>query len=120
MKFNIFLILIALYGCGQDYNSNTFDASKFEDSSIDNTTPFGQSYTILSSRCASCHTGYHNNYANYKTPASWISSGLVVAGNPAGSLVVSKLQNVGGTMPLGESAISNTEYQTIRNWISSL
>lgn len=123
MKYLI-LISFLFLGCGQDFNSNSFDKERYGDTGIDTSTPAGQrfskAYTVLENNCISCHTGYHNIYSGYTTSEAWIDAGLVVAGDFSGSFLIQKLQNYGGNMPQGSSQLSETEITNLNDWITNL
>ena len=117
------IFLLFIVSCGQDYNSNYFDAQKFK-SGIDRTTPAGErfynAFNVIQEKCISCHLGYHNSYSKYLTDADWKAAGLVKASDFAGSSIIQLLKNYGGTMPLSASNLSSTEIETLRLWIENL
>lgn len=118
------IFLFLLVSCGQSFNSNSGDSAFTADNGIDTSTPAGQrldaAYTVLKNECMSCHTGYHNSWNAYKTNNAWVNAGLVVAGNPMGSSVYNRLKNVGGDMPQLNPQISESERQTLEDWIDQL
>ncbi len=108
-----------LPGCGQDYNSNSGDAQKIQHESDDTIT--GSSTTVaalkvLRKLCFSCHT----SWSAYKTDQDWIEQGYVELGNAKGSTLVQMLINDGGNMPQGGSALSDSDYNAILDWINGM
>lgn len=118
------LLSLLLVSCGQSFNSHTGDAAYSGTNGIDTSTPAGQrldaAYTVLKNECMSCHTGYHNSWANYRTSSAWINAGLVSPGSINASSVYTRLKNVGGDMPILNPQISETERQVLESWISQL
>lgn len=104
----IVLFMISFYAVGcQVNNSNSGDDVKFSDGA----------QGIFQNRCSQCH-----GYGSYDN-ARFISEGLVVAGNPAGSPLFSRLRGsaVGGLEnmpPTGD--ITSDEVALIRTWIEGL
>jgi mono/diheme cytochrome c family protein len=123
MKYFLWVLLL-LGSCGQDINSTSDDLTKFQASAIDTSTPAGirlfNAYTIIQTNCTSCHTSYHSAFAGYTTDNAWINAGQVVAGDFDGSYIIQKLINYGSNMPLGGSALSNDDIETLTTWISNL
>ena len=123
MKNFLIFFLILLVSCGQDFNSNTFDQSRYA-SNIDANSPAGQrflaAYNLIDSKCTNCHLGYHNSYAGYTTSDDWINNGLVVAGNFEASQLRNTLKNYGGDMPLQGSQFSDAEIEILQDWIDQL
>lgn len=120
----IIVPLFLLCSCGQDFNSSSGDFALSADNGIDTSTPAGQrlsaAYNVIKNDCISCHSGYHNSWANYKTDAEWISKGLAVRGDTTSSQVYDRLKNVGGDMPRGAPQISDSDRQKIEDWILGL
>lgn len=118
------LLLLLVISCGQNYNSNTFDKDIYQEVTIDVTSPEGerfyQAFNVIKDKCISCHTGYHNSYANYTTDAEWTASGLIVAGDYEGSFLRNKLKNYGGNMPASGSELSDSEIAYLEDWIVNL
>ena len=126
VSLKIYIVVATLVAsCGQSFNSNTTDylllpSNYCEDQS---NTSLCEANEVLQTKCTSCHEGYHDTWAAYSTNAAWIESGLVVAGNPAGSDVVIRLKNYGTgltNMPKDAPALSQDEYDKIEAWINSL
>ncbi len=120
----VVLSLILLFGCGQDFNSSSGDFALSADNGIDTSTAAGQrlsaAYNVIKNNCISCHSGYHNSWASYKTDAAWISKGLAVRGDTTSSQVYDRLKNVGGDMPLAAPQISDSDRQILEDWILGL
>jgi hypothetical protein len=110
LKYIIFLIFLS--GCGQSYNSNTFDESVISNSN--------QAYTVIKNQCTNCHSGYHSGWASYSTDQDWVNAGLVVSGNASSSLFMNRIKNEGGNMPLNGPALTDTDYQTLKDWINNM
>jgi len=115
-----FMILFVFVSCGQDFNSNSFDKQRYGNTGIDNTTPFGKAFNVIQTNCIDCHTGHHNIYSGYTTSQAWVNSGLVKAGDFAGSPLIIKLINYGGNMPQGGSQLNQTEITYLQDWINAL
>ena len=75
---------------------------------------FADVQPILLARCATCH--HHED--DFKTFASTMSTGDVVAGNAEGSDLVARLKNFGGDMPLRKEPIPEQEANLIKAWIA--
>lgn len=118
------LLLFILTSCGQDFNSSSGDFALTADNGIDTSTAAGvrlsAAYNVLKNNCMTCHTGYHNGWANYKTDSDWITKGLAVRGDTTSSQVYDRLKNVGGDMPQGAPQISDTDRQKLEDWILGL
>lgn len=126
MKVIINFILFLLISCGQDYNSSTFDQAIYGDQSIDTSTPEGQrfakAFQIIENKCISCHTSTrHTTYAALTTSQKWIDSGNISKGDYNNSLIKVVLKNYpGGDMPQGSSELSQSELDTLRDWIDNI
>lgn len=119
MKIVSLLTLVLLISCQTD-NSSTFD-KVLGSSNIDPTnTNLVKAFNVIDSRCISCHTGYHNNWASYTTDQAWIDSGNVKAGIIGDSPLITKLKNRGGNMPIGGPNLTNDEYDALVTWIEAL
>jgi hypothetical protein len=118
------VVFCFLFSCGQDFNSNTFDADRFREADIDTSSPEGQrlaaAVSIINNRCTACHEGYHSYYNTLTTDRLWIDSGLVEPGDFSGSFLVTRLINFGSNMPKNGSALTIGEVQTLRDWIEQM
>ncbi len=119
--FLILIILLSLFGCGQDYNSQSNDIGQYSQSPIDRSTPEGERlylvYRSMQTNCFSCH----GSWSSYTTSNQWVSAGLVVRGNPNTSKIVYRLKNMGSNMPPDPSSqISDDDYSAYLNWINNL
>jgi hypothetical protein len=124
------LLLISLISC-QDYNSNSADEGRFTETELppapDTNDPgyesyvkFVKSYNIIKARCFQCHTG---DFANLVSNELWVSSGFVVKNNVGNSSLINRLKNYDppGDMPTGgSSAIPNSEYLILLDWIETM
>ena len=106
----------------QTINSHSSDASLggslCASTLSESETRFCESKNIIASRCVSCHTGYHEGYANL-TEADFIQQSLITVGDAANSSIFSILQNNGGTMPKGGKALPTEEITTLTDWIEN-
>ncbi|MGE0174709.1 MAG: cytochrome c [Oligoflexales bacterium] len=128
MKVNRQLILgmsaiaaTLVFSCGQDYNSNSGDerlrrSTTTQQSECD--TPAKErlcaANKIIANRCLSCHEW------PYDTDAEWTGSGLIKAGNKAGSKIISRLKNAGGDMPADGTKLSDSEYKAMVEWVEQI
>jgi hypothetical protein len=73
--------------------------------------------------CVSCHTGYHNGWANY-TEQDYITQGLVQPGRPEASLLINITKfnpyTGVGLMPKGNNGFTQQDFQVLDNWVKSL
>jgi hypothetical protein len=121
-KFLILLILLFPQNCGQDYNSNSGDellgggGAALGSCESASDARRCAAITVIQKRCLSCHAEWNA----YSTDAQWVASGKVVSGNATGSVVVSRTINAGSDMPLGGSALPQTEYQSLLDWINQM
>lgn len=124
LSLNSFFIvlLMALSSCGQTFNSNTSDTGliPFAACGAGNSDEYCAAEVIIRDKCINCHSGYHDQWASYKTDADWLGSGRVVAGSTAGSTLITRLKNQGGNMPADAPQISDADYQTLITWVQSL
>src|SRR4051812_37990988 len=98
-KVVLFLMggMLALVGtfsaCGQDYNTFSGDEALSAGLRIDCSDPANAELcaaaTALQKRCYSCHQAW----AGYTSSQEFIDSGLVIAGNAAGSRLITKTVN---------------------------
>ncbi len=114
-----------LGSCGQTFNSNTTDYLLLPSNycSDQSNTLLCEANEVIQTNCTSCHEQYHDEWGAYSTNSAWLGSGLVVAGNPAGSDLVIRLKNYGTgltNMPKDAAALSQEEYDKIEAWINSL
>lgn len=118
MKLKIlFTSFLYLTGCGQVYNSNTFDQYNYGANGISDPV-FAEAYNVLKARCMNCH--YHSGWSSNTTEAQWISAGLVIPGSASTSQLITSLWNSGGNMPKEAGAIPNAEKIAIETWINAL
>ena len=124
-KLIYFLIVMAGFfgACGQDYNSNSGDEGlgggkppAAGDCSDAAGARLCAAVQVIQSRCFGCHFAWKN----YKNDQDWTKSGLISAGKSAESKIIKRLVNNGGDMPLGGSAIPESEHETIKTWINGL
>jgi uncharacterized membrane protein len=119
----IFLTLLFLFSC-QDNNSNSGDRGKYGPVEFDEADPnFSKAYYIVQDRCVNCHSGYHNSWAEYKSNAAWISSGLIIQNDSQNSSFLNRIINsaqVGANMPLNGTALPDAEYDHLVQWIEGM
>lgn len=123
--YGVLLIGLLGSGCGQTYNSNTEDFNLLPSSFCSNqaNTNLCAANEIIQTKCTNCHTSpIHAGWAAYDTDAEWTASGnnRVVAGNPDASTLITKLKNYGGNMPDQAPPLTESEVQTLRDWINGL
>jgi hypothetical protein len=107
-------------GCGQNYNSNSSD-DVLANLHLDCSGSAGgrlcaAMLAMVNNQCFSCHSTWSSN----NTDSAWISSGLVTAGDPSGSLLIQKLINSGGDMPKDGNALSSDDFDALVTWIQNL
>jgi hypothetical protein len=120
LAFGTLMLITTYSACGQDFNSLSGDSSVGLSLKIDCANPANEQLcaaaTGLQQKCFSCHKGW----AQFTTSQDYIDAGLVVAGNSAGSEIVSRTTNAGGDMPTSGPSLSTTEYQALVDWIDAL
>lgn len=124
----LFIVIVMgalLSSCGQSFNSHTSDyllvASNY--CTDQSNTKLCQANEVIQTKCTSCHEGYHDSWGAYNTDDAWKKSGNIVAGNAAASLIVTRLKLYGtgnADMPKGAGALTQAEYDKIKNWIDGL
>ncbi len=76
------------------------------------------SSSIFKPRCESCHSsGNASGGVDLSSYSSTMASGVVVAGDPSGSRLLSAVSS--GAMPLGGSPLSEGDVASISGWIAS-
>ena len=114
------LLLLLAVACGQNYNSDSGDGagSVSADCSGANGVRLCAALKVLrTNRCYGCH----NEFSSLSTDAAWEASPYIVQDQPLSSLLIQKLVNSGGDMPLDTGiAISTTDYNTLVDWIQNL
>jgi hypothetical protein len=122
MMKTIFLLgLLFLTSCMQTFNSNTGDEGLIGNCVVGD-APLKAAYTVLRSKCMSCHTKYHNSWSTNCTKQAWIDSGSVISGDIVNSNLLIRMKNYSppGDMPLSSPAISASEYTILTDWISGM
>jgi len=114
-----------LSSCGQTFNSNTADNLLLPSNYCEDQTKtlLCDANEVLQTKCTSCHTGYHNTWGAWNTDEQWLANGKVVAGNPAGSEIITRLKTYGTgltNMPQDDAALTQEEYDKLEAWINSL
>lgn len=110
----IFLGLVFITSCGQDYNSNYNDVDLYG-TGVDPASEFGQAYFVMRDRCFSCH----GNLAQLKTSAEWVAANKVDAGDWDRSYIRNYLTNYGGSMP-PNGDLSPDELTKLQTWVNNL
>lgn len=114
--------VLALFACGQDYNSNSGDErygnTKPAAGACDGEagTRYCAAQEVIKKRCFACHA----DWSRFDTSQKWVDSGRVEAGAPDSSFLYNKLINAGGDMPQGGPALPADEFNAIKDWISKL
>lgn len=123
MKLFLLLFLSACINSGQGLNSNSLDATKYVENDIDTTTPAGlrysKAYTVLNDQCISCHSGEHDSWSQLEE-SDWEPFGYIIEGDASSSSLVTRLINYGDNMPLGGSALSQSDLDAVEDWINNL
>ena len=117
--------ILLLTSCGQVFNSNSNDLNIYASDCASSGSPeYAAPCLIIKDQCISCHSGYHDKWASWKTSADWVSNGIVVAGDPNGSQLIYRMKNFQGgadsNMPEGLPQIPDDEYNTLVDWIEAL
>ncbi len=122
MKF-FFLLLFILVGC-QDYNSNSFDRTKYSSGCTGEPGDpnFAAACELTKKYCINCHQGYHNSWAAFTTNQDWINSGVIIKGDANNSEFIQYIFNYGpgGSMPKYGSSLPNDEYAKLVEWIDNI
>jgi hypothetical protein len=109
-----------LLGCGQDYNSNSFDEALYGDNLIlaSNSLEkrFADAYNLLQTRCFDCHPAW----ASYTTSQNWIDNAYVIEGNFTTSPLILELNGFGGIMPPGSEPLTIEDITILKDWINNL
>jgi len=122
MKY-IFFLLLFFSSC-QDYNSNSGDRGRYGPVILNESDPnFRQAYFIIQDKCVSCHDHRHDSWADLKSNADWLASGLVVRTQPATSEFIIRIINTGevsSDMPPGGSPLPDAEYNHLIKWVTEI
>lgn len=123
MRLTALLLLIFFVGC-QDYNSNTYDKTRYGKVTLTGSPDFEAAYYIIQQRCTNCHTStIHNPWASYTNEQDWIDKGYVAKGDPDGSRLIFRIFNYGSTqsdMPRDLGPLPNDEYQQLVDWVTNI
>jgi uncharacterized membrane protein len=122
MKFFLIGLLIFYIGC-QDYNSNTFDRTRYGEIEISGSARFEAAYGILQNRCMNCHR--HSQWSGFTDEQDWVNNeNLVVkTGNASDSQLIYRIINNGGAssdMPQGGQALPASEYDQLVDWVENI
>lgn len=119
LSVSIILITALMFfnNCGQDFNSNSGDALLASQLNIDCTLPENvqlcPALLVLKRNCASCHAPWM-----YESTAEFISSGLIVPGDPGSSELLTSIKNMGGDMPPNSGALPTADFNAIVDWVT--
>jgi cytochrome c553 len=84
---------------------------------------FADAQTVLEKNsCYGCHGTWHDyTEAQYQSLTTSYGN-FVVKGNPAASgvILITTTTNTSQRMPLGGSAVSDSDLATLRNWIQNM
>ena len=126
MRLSLLPLILLLTSC-EDYNSNSADKIKYDNTpqaeQSGGDPNFAGAFSVIKSRCVNCHSGYHNSWASYTTNEDWLASGLVNRGDPDNSRLIRRIINSGSpgaNMPLGQGRLPDSEYQLLRKWITEI
>jgi hypothetical protein len=118
----LYIVLFVLAAASGGYwTRSTFDSVQFQTSN----DSFQRVKMILANRCLACHTGPHGARLDWADESAFIASGLVKAGDPDRSPLVTRLQNYKGptlslrNMPLMAN-LPDHEYRVIEAWVKNL
>ena len=106
--------MLLVISCGQSTNSNSGD-DRF---GLTINATDADALKIISDNCLACH----NSWSCYATSAAYISAGLVVAGNPNSSSLITRIWNYNGpqsNMPKNAGPLSAGDYTILRNWVTN-
>jgi hypothetical protein len=117
-------ILISMNACSEFTATNNFSSV----SDINNSEAlFAKTIEVIQRDCVSCHrAGGSTSSFEFTTPQQFISAGLIIPGKPRQSKLIYRMINfndasvTNDNMPMGGSAISNSDYQDIYNWIAEM
>lgn len=88
-------------------------------SDVTGSTAFQTARTIMANQCFTCH----GDWAAF-AETDFVTSGRVVAGDPNGSLLYTKIRGndsgTAGDMPLGKSDLTAEEIASIKSWIAGM
>ena len=123
LEWALRIFLIGLAPSCANYNSNTYDASTYQNATLDTSDPgFLSAFPIIQSKCISCHTNnYHAPWSALNSNEKWIASGLVIKNDPSQSYFIQRLKNYqpSGDMPL-DGDLSASDYTILLNWIQNM
>ncbi|MCB9091645.1 MAG: c-type cytochrome [Halobacteriovoraceae bacterium] len=110
------LVIFSFYSCNDPVPNSNTKYKAFRKSASEG-GEFAKVKSILSSKCATCHSK-HGYYAEY-SEEDWKNDSLISPGDPYGSILFQRI-NGGGMPPPGNPALSEDEMQAIESWITSL
>lgn len=129
-KIAFFSILLMLTACVPNpINKATKTSLKFAPSAKSPTATatsasptFLNFQKVITSKCVACHNNDAiGNFSLISSETDWLRSGFITAGDYTKSSLYLSLKgaNATGTMPKGLAAISTTEIQAVKDWITS-
>jgi mono/diheme cytochrome c family protein len=104
-----------LFACGQNYNSDSNDASGSAAACPDVSNTCTAYAAMAKNHCFQCHP-----WGGFTTDAQWLNAGLVSRGNPTVSSLIKELKNSGGQMPKDYSPLSTADYNKLVTWIQNM
>lgn len=129
MKFsNLYLltILATLFlslGCGQDFNSNSYDGIGSAPCPDPGDPLLCESFKIIQASCIRCHSGEHSAWSTYQSITDYVNAGLIDAtGNAAASPLITRLRLYApsGNMPPSGYTLAPDHFDTLVDWVESL
>ena len=124
MKLILFLtILSCLSSCFQQSNSNITDNTSCL--KLTGSDEFKVACDVLNTKCISCHSNYHNDWANLTSESQWADLSTITPGNSDNSLLVERIHGCGSIdsgdqMPEDAERLTADECKKITDWIDSL
>lgn len=109
-------------------NCTEFEANNFSSSTpvLNNSQNFAAAKLILQTNCSSCHGANSPDGSVVLTnEVDFVRAGWIIPQNPNSSKLITRLKNYpnkNGTqnMPRGSLVLSDTDYQTLFNWVLNI
>lgn len=117
----VLLVLFFLSSCGALDTTNSFSTDEARFTRVTGgCTSSNSARAILQNNCVVCHEHAWMGTASEQEFISLYQ--VIVAGNPASSLIYTKLKGAGygGNMPSNGGQLSSEQISTIRSWIVEL
>ena len=121
LKLILTTSMFLLAGCTAGFESK--HEGEFDSATVPNTILFTSAQQVIAQNCTSCHNGGRATSFEFTTAQEFVTAGLIIPGNPRQSPLIRRMQNYDGpgasnnNMPLNRQALSQSDFQTIYNWI---